>query len=128
MVPANRPQSSSLRECSSQYRDLQRILCHRLFLNVKIVAFTGQRAREQPNLATSVLKYLAFVPAVAWVPLISESWIVISAQHFVLAAAAIAVAHLTLRSRHRTTVREHCNLPSLEEDEEEFPLKLGLRY
>jgi hypothetical protein len=101
-----------------------------MFLNVKIVAFTGERAREQsrPNLATSVLKYLAFVPAVAWVPLFSESWIEISAQHFILAAAAIVVTHLALRSRHRAIVREHCNMPGLEEDEKEFPLKLGLRY
>jgi hypothetical protein len=99
-----------------------------MFLNVKIVAFTGERARDQPNLATSVLKYFAFVPAVAWVPLISESWIEISARHFILAAAAIAVTHLALRGRHRAIVREHCNTPGLEEDEEEFPLKLGLRY
>jgi hypothetical protein len=98
-----------------------------MFLNVKIVAFTGERAREQPNLATSVLKYFAFVPAVAWVPLISESWIEVSAQHFILAAAAIAVTHLALRSRHRAIIREHCNTPGLEEDQEEFPLKLGLR-
>jgi hypothetical protein len=99
-----------------------------MFLNVKIVAFTGERAREQPNLAASVLKYFAFVPAVAWVPLISESWIEVSAQHFILAAAAIAVTHLALRIRHRAIIREHCNTPGLEEDEEEFPLKLGLRY
>jgi len=99
-----------------------------MFLNVKIVAFTGERAREQPNLAISVLKYFAFVPAVAWVPLISESWIEVSAQHFILAAAAIAVTHLALRSRHRAIIREHCNLPGLEDDEDEFPMKLGLRY
>jgi hypothetical protein len=98
-----------------------------MFLNVKIVAFTGERAREQPNLATSALKYFAFVPAMAWVPLISEPWIEVRAQHFILAAAAIAVTHLALRSRHRVIVREHCNTPGLEEDEEEFPLKLGLR-
>jgi uncharacterized membrane protein len=32
-----------------------------MFLNVKIVAFTGEREKGQPNLATSVLKYFAFV-------------------------------------------------------------------
>ena len=63
-----------------------------------------------------------------WFPLISESWIEVSAQHFILAAAAIAVTHLALRSRHRATIREHCNMPGLEDDEEEFPMKLGLRY
>jgi hypothetical protein len=99
-----------------------------MFLNVKIVAFTGERTREQSNLATSVLKYFAFVPAVAWAPLISESWIEISARHFIFAAAAIAVTHLAFHIRHRAIVREHCNTPCLEDDEEEFPLKLGLRY
>lgn len=99
-----------------------------LFLNVKIVAFTGERTSEQPNLATSVLKYFAFVPAVAWIPLISEPWIEISTRHFIIAAAAIAVTHLALRSRHRVIVREHCNTPGLEEDEKDFILKLGLHY
>lgn len=99
-----------------------------MFLNVKIVAFTGERAREQPNFATSVLKYFAFVPAVASIPLILESWIEISARYFIFAAAAIAVIHLALRSRHRAIVREHCDMPGLEEDEKKFPLKLGLRY
>lgn len=82
-----------------------------MFLNVKIVAFVGERAREQPNLATSVLKYFAFVPAVASVLLISESWIEVRVQHFILAAAAIAVTHLALLSRHRAIVREHCDMP-----------------
>ena len=45
------------------------------FLNVKIVAFTGEPAREQPNLAASLLKYIAFVPGVALFPLIAEPWI-----------------------------------------------------
>jgi hypothetical protein len=65
---------------------------------------------------------------VAWVPLISESWIELSEQHFILVAAAIAATHLALRSRHRAIIREHCNLPGLEGDEEEFPMKLGLRF
>jgi hypothetical protein len=29
---------------------------------------------------------------------------------------------------HRRIIQEHCNLPGLEEDEEDFPMKLGLRY
>ena len=99
-----------------------------LFLNVKIVAFSGERAREQSNFAIGVLKYFAFVPAVAWVPLISESWIEVSEQHFILAAGSIAITHLALRSRHRAIVREYCNTPSLEEGEEEFFLRLGLHY
>ena len=97
-----------------------------MFLNVKIVAFTGERGREQSNLAASVLKYFAFVPAVAWIPLISESWIEIGAVHFILAVAAIALTHIAFFIRHRSIVREHCGMPGLEEDEQEFLLKLGL--
>jgi hypothetical protein len=99
-----------------------------LFLNVTIVAFTGERERKQSNLAISGFKYFAFVPVAAWVPLVSEPWIETSLRHFILAAAAIAVTHLALRRWHRAIIREHCNIPGLEEDEEEFPLKLGLRY
>ena len=99
-----------------------------LFLNVKIVAFTGEPAREQPNLAASLLKYFAFVPGAASLPIIVEPWIEMNVEHLVIAAAAIATAHLALRSRHRTIIREHCNMPALEDGEEDFPMKLGLRY
>jgi hypothetical protein len=98
------------------------------FLNVKIVAFTGEPAREQTNLAMTVLKYAAFVPAVAWVPLVFEPWIEAGVSHFAIAVVAIGTAHLALRYRHRKIIREHCDLFHLEEDEEEFPMRLGLRY
>jgi len=98
-----------------------------LFLNVKTVAFTGGPKREQSNLAVTLLQYFAFVPAVVVVPLISEPWIEIGTQHFVLAATVIAVAHWALREIHRRIVQAHCNMRELEDDEEEFPIKLGLR-
>lgn len=104
------------------------LLTDLFFLNVKIVAFTGERAREQSNFAIAILKYIAFVPVVAWFPLAAEPWIEASVGNFILAAATIAAAHLALRSQHRVIIREHCNLPGLEDDEEDFPLKLGLRY
>jgi hypothetical protein len=99
-----------------------------LFLNVKTVAFTGERPREQSNFAATVLQYIAFVPVVAWLPLVAGPWIEAGTGNFLLAAAAIAAAHLALRRQHQAIVREHCNLPGLEDDEEDFPLKLGLRY
>ena len=58
-----------------------------LFLNVKIVAFTGEPAREQPGLAASLLKYFAFVPCVAVLPMIAEPWIEMSVLHFALAVS-----------------------------------------
>lgn len=104
------------------------VLSDILFLNVKTVAFTGEPAREQPGLAASLLKYLAFAPGAALLPVIAERWIEMSVEHFVLAAAAIAVAHFVFRVWHRRIIREHCNMPGLEDGEEDFPMRLGLRY
>lgn len=98
------------------------------FLNVKIVAFTGEPPRVQSNLAVTAFKYLAFVPAVASLPVVAEPWIEARVQHFVLAAAAISTAHLALRFLHRRIIQEHCNTIALEADEEDFPMRLGLRY
>jgi hypothetical protein len=44
-----------------------------------------------------------------------------------LVAAAIAVTLLALSGLHRAIIREHCNMSGLEEDEEEFQMRLGLR-
>ena len=98
------------------------------FLNVKIIPFTGELAREQPSLGASLLKYIAFAPGVALLPLIAEPWIEMNTEHIGLAAVAIAAGHLALRGRHRTIIREHCNMPALEDGEEDFPMRLGLRY
>jgi hypothetical protein len=102
------------------------LLTDLFFLNVKIVAFTGQPAREQSNLALIVFKFFYFIPFAAWLPVVSEPWIEKSILHFAVAAAAIAAVHLALRWQHRDIIRIHCNLPDLEDDEEEFPMKLGL--
>jgi hypothetical protein len=76
----------------------------------------------------TVLKYFTFVPIVVWFSVVSEPWIEASVPHFVLAVAAIVAAHGTLRRIHRRIIEEHCNMPGLEDDEDDFPMKLGLRY
>jgi hypothetical protein len=35
---------------------------------------------------------------------------------------------LALQRWHRRIIAEHCNMPGLEDDEDDFPMKLGLRY
>jgi len=102
------------------------LLTDLFFLNVKIVAFTGQPAREQSNLALTVFKFFYFIPFAAWLPVVSEPWIEKGIAHFAVAAAVIAAVHMALRRQHRDIIRIHCNLPELEDDEEEFPMKLGL--
>ncbi len=104
------------------------LLTDAFFLNVTIVAFTGEPSGAQSNLAFTVLKYYTFFPLVAWLPPVLEPWIETSLQHFAIAAAALAGAHWLLRTYHRRMVREFTGRPGLEEDEEEFPMKLGLRY
>jgi heme/copper-type cytochrome/quinol oxidase subunit 3 len=99
-----------------------------LFLNVKTVAFTGESEREQPNLALTLLKYFTFLPVIVGLPVAFEPWIEASPLHFAVAAGLIAGAHFALRAFHRRILNEHCNMPGLEDDEDDFPFKLGLRY
>lgn len=98
------------------------------FLKVTTVAFTGETIREQPNLAFTVLKYYTVFPIPAVLPLILEPWIESNPRHILVFLAVAALAHLELRRRHRSIVRQHCNLPALEDGEDDFPMKLGLRY
>lgn len=104
------------------------LLTDLLFLNVTIVAFTGEPTRGQSNLAFTVLKYFTFFPVVAALPVATEQWVQRSGHHMIAAVLVIAATHLALRFRHSAIVRQHCNLPGLEDDEEDFPMKLGLRY
>jgi hypothetical protein len=104
------------------------ILTDAFFLNVRTVACTGETVREQPNLALTVLKYFTFFPAVVWIPVALQPWIGANVPHFATAGAVIAVTHIGLERIHRRIVREHCKTPGLEQDEEDFPMKLGLRY
>ncbi|MGA2048146.1 MAG: hypothetical protein ABSG96_10660 [Terracidiphilus sp.] len=99
-----------------------------LFLYVRTVAFTGDPAREQPNLALTLLKSFTFLPIIVWIPVASEPWLETGNLHLVLGAAIIAFAHLGLELLHRRIIQEHCGMPGLEDDEEDFPMKLGLRY
>ena len=98
------------------------------FLNVKEVAFTGERAPGESNFAFTVGKYMLFIPFVSAFPVMAEPWIERRGWHFAVAAAGFLAAHLALRARHRRTIREHSDSLALEDDEEEFPMKLGLRY
>jgi hypothetical protein len=104
------------------------LLTDAFFLNVTNVPFTGEPTREQPNLAFTMLRYFTFFPLVTALSLASEYWIENNAEHFGIAALLIVVAHLWFRKRHRDVVRLDSTQMQLEEGEEEFPMKLGLRY
>jgi FtsH-binding integral membrane protein len=104
------------------------LLTDAFFLNVTMVPFTGEPQREPSNLAFTMLRYFTLFPVVTALSIASEYWIENSAQHFGIAAISIVVAHLWFRKRHRDVVRLHSSQLELEEGEEEFPLRLGLRY
>lgn len=98
------------------------------FLNVTSVPFTGQQTATQGNLAFTVLWYFTFFPLVSWVSWASQPWMEASGQRLGMTAAGILVAHLWLRKHHREVVREFANQVPLEDGEDEFPMRLGLRY
>jgi len=104
------------------------LLTDAFFVNVKTVAFSGEPAREQSNLALTVLKFFTLFPVLIWIPLAAEPWIEAGIRHFLTGAAAIVAVHFALERLHRRIIKEHCNMPGLEDGEDDFPMKLGLRY
>jgi len=104
------------------------LLTDAFFLHVTAIPFTGESPREQPNLAFTVLKYFAVFPVVSTLPLALEPWIEDSPRHFLIVLCAALIAHALFRRHHRYLLRDYTTQPALEDDEEDFPMKLGLRY
>jgi hypothetical protein len=109
------------------------LLTDAFFLNVTTVAFTGEAgspssSHEAGSVAFTVLRYFTFFPVVTAVSLGLEHLVESGAQQLGVAVLAIVVVHLWLRKRHRDVVRLHCGQLELEEGEDDFPMKLGLRY
>ncbi|KAA6465159.1 hypothetical protein DYQ86_04205 [Acidobacteria bacterium AB60] len=98
------------------------------FLNVTSVAFTGEAGSQESNLAFTVLRYFTFFPLVTAASVIAHHTVEQGARAFGFMAVTIVVLHLWLRKRHRDQVRLYCGQQELEEGEEDFPMKLGLRY
>jgi len=99
-----------------------------LFLNVKTLPFSGEARREETNIAFSIVKYAIFLPIVSLLPIGAEEWMEADARHMAIAAAGLVAAHALMRIWQRAQIQEHCAMRALEDDEEEFPLRLGLRY
>jgi len=109
------------------------LLTDAFFLNVTSVAFTGEAGSQESaegagSVAFTVLRYFTFFPLVTAVSLIAQHTVESGARQFGIVAVGIVVIHLWLRKRHRDVVRLHCGQLELEEGEEDFPMKLGLRY
>jgi hypothetical protein len=103
------------------------LLTDMFFLYVKIIPFTGEQSGRRSELAGVLLKYYSFVPLVVLPPLWFEPWMEGSGLRMALAVLLIAGMHLRMRAVHRRVVRENLSLAELYGDEDEFPLRLGLR-
>jgi hypothetical protein len=104
------------------------LLTDAFFLNVTSVAFTGEPGSQESNLAFTVLRYFTLFPVVTGVSVIAHHTVEQGARAFGTMAVTVVVVHLWLRKRHRDQVRLYCGQQELEEGEEDFPMKLGLRY
>jgi hypothetical protein len=104
------------------------LLADAFFLNVTSIPFTGERPAREDNLALTVLRYYTFFPFVTMLSLLFEHLMERGGAQLGWALALIAIAHLWLRKRHRDTVRLDCAQLALEEGEDDFPQRLGLRY
>lgn len=104
------------------------VLTDAVFAQVLTVPFTGEAVGEKPNLAFTMLKFFTFFPFVTTGALVSEMWIENSWAHFAAAALTVLVVHLWFRYRHREAVRINSQQAEVEEGEDDFPMRLGLRY
>jgi cbb3-type cytochrome oxidase subunit 3 len=99
-----------------------------LFVNVTSLPFTGEGRASTNNLAVILLQYFGLFPPLILITLSLEPWLARSAWHIALAVAVIAAVHFALRNTQRKHAEYNANLIDLDEDEEEFPQRLGLRY
>jgi hypothetical protein len=104
------------------------VLTDLFFLNVTTIPFTGARSNSATNFALLLIPYLGFFPAVVMFTVGLEPAIEASIGHLAIAAGIMAGAHLLLRAIYRSRIAEHVHQIEADEDEEEFPLRLGLRY
>jgi hypothetical protein len=104
------------------------ILTDLFFLNVPTIPFTGTPSSSATNFALLLIPYLGFFPAVVMFTVALEPVVEAGVGHWVLAVGLVSAAHLVLRAMHRSRIADHVNAIDADEDEEEFPLRLGLRY
>ncbi len=104
------------------------VLTDLFFLNVITIPFTGARSNAATNFALLLIPYLGFFPAVVMFTVALEPVVEASVGHLAIAAGIMTATHLLLRAMHRSRIADHVQRIDADEDEEEFPLRLGLRY
>jgi hypothetical protein len=98
------------------------------FLNVRNIPFTGVRTASPTHLASVMVLYLGFFPLLILLTLNLESWMDAGWQHIAFVVAAAATMHVALRTVHQSILAAWSRQVDLDDDQEEFPQTLGLRY
>jgi uncharacterized membrane protein YwzB len=104
------------------------LLTDALFLKVTSIPFTGERRAPATNLAFILLQYFGFSPPLVLLTVALEPWLEVSMWHVAGAVGCIVAVHLLMVRIHRKNAEYYANLIDLDDDEEEFPQRLGLRY
>lgn len=104
------------------------LLTDAFFLNVRTIPFTGAKSNSATNLALLLIPYLGFFPAIVLFTVALEPVIEAGFTRIVLTAAAALGLHLVLTRIHRARLLESLQQIETDEDEEDFPLRLGLRF
>jgi hypothetical protein len=98
------------------------------FLRDTTIPFTGVRVGEKTNLSFILIQYFGLFPALILVVLSTEDWALESFAHGAIAILGVIVIHLAARRSYRTAVIRNARLMDVDDEEEEFPQRLGLRY
>jgi hypothetical protein len=104
------------------------LLTDLFFLNVTAIPFTGVKSNSATNFALLLIPYLGFFPAVVMFTVALEPIIEASVVHLAITVCLATAAHLVLRAMHSSRMAEHVSSIDADDDEEEFPQRLGLRY
>lgn len=104
------------------------LLTDAFFVKVTTIPFAGKQSASTTNFALLLIPYLGFFPAVVLFTVAGEPWIEGSTAHLLAAVIVVIAAHCGMRMIHRNSVAEHAQQIEADEDQEDFPLRLGLRY
>jgi hypothetical protein len=107
---------------------LSLLLTDVLFLTVRSIPFTGGERPSGTNLAFILLQYFGLFPPLILLMVDLEPWLENSLWNVAGTLGIIAVAHFAMRRAHKKNAAYHADLIDLDEDGEEFPQRLGLRY
>ena len=98
-----------------------------VFLRSETVPFTGAPARQQSNLALTVLGYFTLLPLVMGLSAGCAIWMERDIRNLGAAIVIAAVIHLWLRKLNRSHLRLYSNGLAFDEDDEQGFGRLGLR-